>query len=236
MFIILITYFLLLIFISYNSILFNFQDVRSSYDKENKTILAEIENVRKKGDKPQVVELINNDQKIWSDTGVAVKQLVDRYEKASKVLHNYQQLKESTNESLDSKLLSIETTEDVTDKTKSLEKQKENLAELRSMITDVAETIGLNPDDVPLNEIEELSLKLEKVQKALAALGDVAVKKNKMSNNVESAKRLLHDAEKVCILYNGITLKNRFDVNIGKKQLQSIFAVFIDLPSLLIIR
>lgn len=167
--------------------------------------MSDIENVRKKGDKQQIDELIDNDQKIWSETGVTLKQLVDRYEKASKTLHNYQQLKESTKESLDGKLLSIETTEDVSEKTKSLEKQKENLAELRNMITDVAETIGLNPDDVPLNEIEELNLKLEKVQKVLATLGDVAAKKTYMSNNVENAKRLLLDVEKVRILFDKIT-------------------------------
>jgi len=154
--------------------------------------------VRKKGDKQQIDELVDNDLKQWSDTGVAVKQLLDRYEKASKVLHSYQQLKESTNDWLNGKLLPIDTTEDVSDKTKSIEKQKENLVELRNMITDVAETIGLNPDDVPLNEIEELSLKLERVQKVLTALGDVAAKKNKMSNDVEDATRLLHDIEKVC--------------------------------------
>lgn len=161
--------------------------------------MVDIENLRKKGDKQQIDDLIHNDFKQWSETGVAVKQLVDRYEKASKTLHSYQQLKESTDDWLDSKLLSIETTDDVSDKAKSVEKQKENLVELRKMITDVAETIGLNPDDVPLNEIEQLNLKLEKVQKVLTALGDVATKKNKMSNDIEDAKRLLHDIEKVCI-------------------------------------
>lgn len=136
--------------------------------------------------------------KLWSDTGLAVKHIFDQYEKASKTLHSYQQLRESTDDYLNTKLLSIETTEDVSEKTKSIEKQKENLVELRNMITDVAETIGLNPDDLPLNEIEELSLKLEKVQKVLAALGDVSIKSNKMSNGIEDAKRLLHDIEKVC--------------------------------------
>lgn len=160
--------------------------------------MDDIENIRKKGDKQQIDELIENDLKQWSDTGVAVKQFVDRYEKASKILHNYQQLKESTDNYLNSKLLSIETTEDVSENTNSIEKQKGNLVELRKMITDIAETIELNPDDVPLNEIEELSLKLEKVQKVLAALGDVSTKKNKMSNDIEDAKRLLHDIEKVC--------------------------------------
>lgn len=160
--------------------------------------MADIENIRKKGDKQQIDELIDSDIKRWTDTGVTVKQLVDQYEKASKTLHSYQQLKESTDDWLNSKLLSIETTEDVSDKTKSIEKQKENLVEMRSMISDVAEIIGLNPDDVPLNEIEELSLKLEKVQKVLTALGDVAVKKNKMSNDIEDTKRLLNDIEKVC--------------------------------------
>jgi len=128
-----------------------------------------------------------------------VKQSVDRYEKASKILHGYQQLKESTNDWLNGKLLSVETTEDVSEKTKSIEKQKDNLVELRNMIMDVAETVGLDPDDVPLNEIEELNLKLENVQQILAALGDVAVKKNKISDDVEDAKRLLHDIEKVRI-------------------------------------
>lgn len=160
--------------------------------------MADIENIRKKGDKQQIDELIKSDLKQWSDTGVSVKELVDRYEKSSKILHNYQQLKESTDDYLNSKLLSIEITEDVSEKTKSFEKQKDNLVELRNMITDVAETIGLNPDDVPLNEIEELNLKLEKVQKVLAALGDVSTKKNKMSNDIEDAKLLLHDIEKVC--------------------------------------
>lgn len=94
--------------------------------------------------------------------------------------------------------MAIETTEDVSDKTKSIEIQKKNLDELRNMITDVAETIGLNPDDVPLNEIERLSLKLEKVQKVLTALGDVAHKKNKISNDITDAKQLLHNIEKVC--------------------------------------
>lgn len=130
--------------------------------------------------------------------------MVDRYEKASKTLHGYQQLKESTTDWLNSKLLSVETTEDVSDKTKSTEKQKENLVDLRNMITDVAETIGLNPDDVPLNEIEELSLKLDKVQKVLTALGDVAAKKDTISNEIEDAKRLLHDIEKVCTHFNRI--------------------------------
>lgn len=133
----------------------------------------------------------------WTDTGVIVKQLVERYEKASKTLNSYQQLKESTNDWLNNKILSIETTEDVSEKTKSIDKQKENLVELRNMITNVAETIELNPDEVPLNEIEELSLKLEKIQKVLTALGDVAAKKNKMSKDVEDAKQLLNDTEKV---------------------------------------
>jgi len=163
--------------------------------------LADIESLRRKGDKEQIDEIIDGDQTQWNDTGVAVKQLVERYEKASKTLHSYQQLRESTNDWLNGKLLSIETTEDVSDKTKSIDKQQENLVELRNMITDVAETIGLNPDDVPLNEIEELSLKLEKVQKVLAALGDVADKKNKMSEDIEDAKRLLHDIEKVRFQY-----------------------------------
>lgn len=123
--------------------------------------------------------------------------MIDRYEKASKTLDGYQQLKESTNDWLNGKLLSVETTEDVSEKTKSTEKQKENLVELRNMITDVAETIGLDPDDVPLNEIEELSLKLDKVQKLLSALGDVAAKKNTISKEIEDTKRLLHDIEKV---------------------------------------
>lgn len=166
--------------------------------------MVDIENLRKKGDKQQIDELIDGDLNQWTETGVTVKQLIDRYEKALKSLHNYQQLKESTNDWLNGKLLSLETTDDVTDKTKSIEKQKENLVELRNMITDVAETIGLNPDDVPLNEIEELSLKLEKVQKLLSALGDVATKKNKMSNDIEDAKRLLHDIEKVCAQYYNI--------------------------------
>ncbi|XP_026810785.1 uncharacterized protein LOC113552228 [Rhopalosiphum maidis] len=178
------------------AILKHLKDVRSLYDKENKTILADVETLRRKGDKDQIDEIIDGDLKQWNDTGVAVKQLVERYEKASKTLHSYQQLRESTNNWLNNKLLSIETTEDVSDKTKSIDKQKENLVELRKMITDVAETIGLNLDDAPLNEIEELSLKLEKVQKVLAALGDVADKKNKMSDNIEDAKRLLHDIEK----------------------------------------
>lgn len=160
--------------------------------------MADIENIRKKGDKQQIDELINSDLKQWTDTGVALKHLIDQYEKATKTLQNYQQLKESTNDCLNGKLLSIETSEDVSDKTKSIEKQKENLVELRNMITDVAEITGLNPDDVPLNEIEELSLKLEKVQKVLAALGDVSVKKNKMSNDLEDTKQLLNDMEKVC--------------------------------------
>lgn len=167
--------------------------------------MNDIENLRKKGDKHQIDDLIDNDIKQWSDTGVTVKQLVDRYEKASKTLNSYQQLKESTDDWLDSRLLSIETTDDVSDKAKSIEKQKENLVELRNMITDVAETVGLNPDDVPLNEIERLNLKLEKIQTVLAALGDVATKKNKMSNDIEDAKRLLHDIEKVCIQFKSVT-------------------------------
>jgi len=172
------------------------KDVRSAYDKENKIILADIESLRKKGDKQQIDNIIENDLKQWVDTGVAVKQLVDRYEKASKTLHDYQQLKESTNDWLNAKLLSVESTEDVSEKTKSIDKQKENLVDLRNMITDVAETIGLNSDDVPLNEIEELSLKLDKVQKVLTALGDVAAKKNKISYEIENAKQFLHDIEK----------------------------------------
>lgn len=185
-----------------NEKLFNFQDARSTYDKENKVILSDIENLRKKGDKQQIDDLIDNDLNQWTDTGVALKQLVERYEKASKTLNSYQQLKESTNDWLNSKLLSIETTEDVSEKTKSIDKQKENLVELRNMITNVAETIELNSDDVPLNEIEELNLKLEKIQKVLAALGDVAAKKNKMSNDIEDAKQLLHDTEKVRKQFN----------------------------------
>jgi len=161
--------------------------------------LADIESLRRKGDKEQIDEIINGDQTQWNDTGASVKQLVERYEKASKTLHSYQQLKDSTNDWLNAKLLSIDTTEDVSaDKTKSIDIQQANLVELRNMIMDVGETIGLNPDDVPLNEIEELSLKLEKVQKVLTTLGDVAVKKNKMSDDIEDAKRLLHDIEKVC--------------------------------------
>lgn len=159
--------------------------------------MADIENVRKKGDKQLTDEFVDVGLKQWSDTGAAVKQLVDRYEKASKKLHGYQQLKESTNNWLNGQLLSVETTEDVSEKTKSTDKQKENLAELRNMITDVVETVGLGSDDVPLNEIEELSLKLDRVQKVLAALGDVATKKNKLSDDVEDAKRHLHDIEKV---------------------------------------
>lgn len=173
--------------------------MRNTYDKDNKIILADVENLRKKGDKQQVDDLIDNDLKQWTDSGLAVKQLVDRYEKASKTLQSYQELKESTNGWLNGKLLSIETAEDVSDKTKSLEKQKENLVELRNMITDAGETIGLNSDDVPLNEIEQLSLKLDKIQNILAALGDVAAKKTKMSNEIEDAKRLLHDIEKVIV-------------------------------------
>lgn len=145
--------------------------------------------------------MIDDDLNQWTETGVTVKQLIDRYEKALKVLHNYHQLKESTNNWLNGKLLSLETTEDVSDKTNSIEKQNENLVELRNMLTNVAETIGVNPDDVPLNEIEELSLKLKKIQKILSALGDVAAKKNKMSNDIEDAKRILHDIEKVCLQY-----------------------------------
>lgn len=164
--------------------------------------MSDIENLRKKGDKQQIDDLIDNDLNQWTDTGVALKQLVERYEKASKTLNSYQQLKESTNDWLNSKLLSIETTEDVSEKTKSIDKQKENLVELRNMITNVAETIELNSDDVPLNEIEELNLKLEKIQKVLAALGDVAAKKNKMSNDIEDAKQLLHDTEKVRKQFN----------------------------------
>lgn len=161
--------------------------------------MADIESLRRKGDKEQIDEIINGDQTQWNDTGAAVKQLVERYEKASKTLHSYQQLRDSTNDWLNAKLLPIDTTEDVSaDKTKSIDIQQANLVELRNMIMDVAETIGLNPDDVPLNEIEELSLKLEKVQKLLTTLGDVAVKKNKMSDDIEDAKRLLHDIEKVC--------------------------------------
>jgi len=163
--------------------------------------LADIESLRRKGDKEQFDEIIDVDQTQWKDTEAAVKQLVERYEKASKTLHRYQQLRDSTNDWLNDQFLSIETTEDVSDKTESIDKQQENLVELRNMITDVAEIIGLNPDDVPLNEIEELSLKLEKVQKVLAALGDVADKKNKISDNIEDAKRLLHDIEKVCLQY-----------------------------------
>jgi len=161
--------------------------------------LADIESLRRKGDNEQIDEIINDDHKQWNDTGAAVKQLVERYEKASKTLHSYQQLRDSTNDWLNGKLLSIDTTEDVSaDKTKSIDIQQANLVELRNMIMDVAETIGLNPDDVPLNEIEELSLKLEKVQKVLTTLGDVAVKKNKMWDDIEDAKRLLNDIEKVC--------------------------------------
>lgn len=167
--------------------------------------MADIETLRKKGDKEQINEIIDGDLKQWNDTGVAVKQLVERYEKASKTLQSYQQLRDSTNDWLNGKLLSVETTEDVSDKTKSsIDKQQENLVELRNMITDVAETIGLNPDDVQTNEIEELSLKLEKVQKVLTALGDVADKKNKISDDIDDAKQLLHDIEKVCSQFNKI--------------------------------
>lgn len=167
--------------------------------------MADIESLRRKGDKEQIDEIIDGDLTQWNDTGAAVKQLVERYEKASKTLHSYQQLRDSTNDWLNDQFLSIETTEDVSDKTKSIDKQQENLVELRNMITDVAETIKLNPDDVPLNEIEELSLKLEKVQKVLTALGDVADKKNKISNDIENAKILLHDIEKVCLQYLYLT-------------------------------
>uniref|UniRef100_A0A2H8TRL4 Nesprin-1 n=1 Tax=Melanaphis sacchari TaxID=742174 RepID=A0A2H8TRL4_9HEMI len=100
------------------------------------------------------------------------------------------------------------------------------------MITDVAETIGLNPDDVPLNEIEELSLKLEKVQKVLAALGDVADKKNKISDNIEDAKRLLHSIEKnssKSIKNNDENLKELriklLDLNKSKKEMDESFDI-----------
>lgn len=159
--------------------------------------MADVENLYKKGDKQQIDELIDKDLKQWANTGLAVKQSVDVYEKALKTLQNYQELKESTNDWLNDKLLAIETSEDVPDKAKSIEKQKDNLVELRNLIMDVGETISLNPNDVPLNEVEELSLKLEQVQKLLAGLGDVAVKKNKISNDIEDAKLLLHDVEKV---------------------------------------
>jgi len=164
--------------------------------------LADIESLRRKGDKEQIDEIINGGQTQWNDTGAVVKQLVERYEKASKTLHSYQQLRDSTNDWLNAKLLSIYTTEDVSaDKTKSIDIQQANLVELRKMIMDIAETIGLNPDDIPLNEIEELNLKLEKVQKVLTTLGDIAAKKNKMSDDIENAKRLLLDIEKVCSQY-----------------------------------
>lgn len=159
--------------------------------------MADVENLYKKGDKQQIDELIDKDLKQWANTGLAVKQSVDVYEKALKTLQNYQELKESTNDWLNDKLLAIETSEDVPDKAKSIEKQKDNLVELRNLIMDVGETISLNPNDVPLNEVEELSLKLEQVQKLLAGLGDIAVKKNKISNDIEDAKLLLHDVEKV---------------------------------------
>lgn len=159
-------------------------------------ILSDIENLHKKGDKHQIDELIDINLKQWTTTGITIKQLVDNYEKASKIFHSYQQLKESTENWLNNKQLAIETTEDVSDKTKSIEKQKKNLVELRNMITNVAEIIGLDPNDVPLNEIEKLNLKLEKIQKVLTTLGDIASKKNKISNDIDSAKQLLHNIEK----------------------------------------
>lgn len=122
--------------------------------------------------------------------------MVDNYEKSLKIFHSYQQLKESTDDWLNNKLLVIETTEDVSDKTKSIEKQKENLVELRNMITDVAKIIELDPNNVPLNEIEKLSLKLEKIQNIIIELGNVASKKNKISNDIDDAKQLLHNIEK----------------------------------------
>ncbi|XP_050548220.1 muscle-specific protein 300 kDa-like, partial [Daktulosphaira vitifoliae] len=65
------------------------------------------------------------------------------------------------------------------------------------MITNISETIGLSSDDIPLTvEVEELNVKLEKVQKIIIALGDVSDKKNKISHDVEHAKQLLHDIEK----------------------------------------
>lgn len=157
--------------------------------------------MRKRGsaaEKGRTDELIDGDLNRWSDTGAAVKRQSDRYERASKTLHAYRQLRDETDEWLDGALLSVETADDASDKTRSAAAQQQrNLAELRDMIADAAETVGLDAGDAPLDEIERMSLKLERVQKVLAALGDVAAKKNKLSSDVENAKRLLHDIEKV---------------------------------------
>lgn len=149
-------------------------------------------------EKGRTDELIDGDLNRWSETGAAVKRQSDRHERASRTLHGYRQLRDETDEWLDGALLSVETADDVSDKTRSAAAQQQrNVAGLRDMIADAAEAVGLDAGDAPLDEIERMSAKLERVQRVLAALGDVAAKKDKLSADAENAKRLLHDTEKV---------------------------------------
>lgn len=188
------------------------QDVRSAYDRENKTIVADAENVRRNkagdggaddDDRPRSGRLIETRLNGWSDTGAAVRRLTDGYEKAAKTLRGYRQLRDETEEWLDGRLLSVAaaTASDdgasLPDATKAADERVGRLDELRAMVTDAAGAVGLGPDDAPPDEVGLLSVKLDRVRGALARLGDVAAKKNRLSGDVEDTRRLLHDIEKV---------------------------------------
>lgn len=190
------------------------QDVRSAYDRENKTIVADAENVRRNkaggggdddgaDDRPRSGRLIETRLNGWSDTGTAVRRLTDGYEKAAKTLRGYRQLRDETEEWLDGRLLSVAaaTASDdgasLPDATKAADERAGRLDELRAMVTDAAGAVGLGPDDAPPDEVGLLSVKLDRVRGALARLGDVAAKKNRLSGDVEDTRRLLHDIEKV---------------------------------------
>ncbi|XP_050520721.1 muscle-specific protein 300 kDa-like isoform X4 [Daktulosphaira vitifoliae] len=174
------------------------KEVRGEYEKENKNITTLIEKLHKKEKKRLLNEFIDSDLKQWKLIGVELKDSIESFIKASKQLQSYHNLKDSTNDWLKSKIESLETSDDVPgDTTKCFEKQKQIIEELRNMITNISDTIGLSSDDIPLTvEVEELNVKLEKVQKIIIALGDVSDKKNKISHDVEHAKQLLHDIEK----------------------------------------
>lgn len=188
--------------------------MRSAYDRENKTVVADAENVRRNkaggdgngdgddggDDRPRSGQLIEARLNGWSDTGTAVRRLTDSYEKAAKTLRGYRQLRDETDEWLDGRLLSAATADDGAsspDAARAADERAGRLDELRAMVTDAAGAVGLGPDDAPLDEVGRLSVKLDRVRGVLARLGDVAAKKNRLSDDVEDARRLLHDIEKV---------------------------------------
>lgn len=167
---------------------------------ENLRRRAAAEKVRDAADDEPLVGELNR----WTETGAAVKRLTERYETASGTVHRYRRLRDETDERLDAALLSVETTDDdaTTDGAVSaaaaadgaLQRQVD---ELRGMMADAADAVGLDAGDAPLREVDRLNVKLERVRAVLAALGDVAARKDRLSGDVENARRLLHDVEKV---------------------------------------